>query len=169
MPYDFVRTVRRSRVDGLLVCLINIGQQHQDLRLVTLEIFTRLSFEGTALVNGMDDRPRQRKERHLVAFERQQPVSAYELPAVVGLERRVEHLRLELNDLIAPAAIRNAELERCHLRISCDDRLPAEDDGGRRTRKAGKEQPGRKRLIHQPNERLERHEQVCGETVRAEL
>src|SRR4030095_13625643 len=147
MPYDFVRTVRRSRVDGLLVCLINTGQQHQDLRLVTLEIFTRLSCEGTALVNGMDDRPRQRNERHLVAFERQQPVSAYELPAVVGLERRVEHLRLELNDLIAPAAIRNAELERFHVRIWCDDRLPAEDDGGRGARKAGERQIRWKRPI----------------------
>src|SRR4029453_436928 len=135
MPFDFVRTVRRSRVDGLLVCLINTGQQHQDLRLVTFEIFTRLSFEGTALVNGMDDRPRQRKERPFFRFEGQQPVSTYELPAVVGLERRVEHLRLELNDLIAPAAVRNAELERFHVRIWRDDRLPAEDDGGRRERK----------------------------------
>src|SRR5262247_2496037 len=98
----------------------------------------------------MDDRPRERKERHLVAFERQQPISPYELTTFVILERCIEHLCLELNDLIAPAAVRNAELQRLHSRVWRNDRLATEGDRGRRPREAREQQPRRERLIHEP-------------------
>src|SRR5678815_1285654 len=53
--------------------------------------------------------------------------------------------------------------------IWCDDRLSAEHNGCRRSRKTREEQSGRKRLIHQPDERLEGHQQIGGETVRPDL
>src|SRR4029453_2702981 len=107
-------------MDGLLIRLINAGQQHQNLRLLTFKVVARLSFEGAAVVNGMNNVQYNGEEGPLITFERQQPVPTNELTPIVGFERRVEHLGLELNDLIAPAAVRNTELQRLHPGIWCD-------------------------------------------------
>src|SRR5262245_7637975 len=147
-------------MDGLLIGLIDAGQQHQDFHLLAFELLARPYFGATAVVNGINDGPRQREEGHLIAFERQQPVSTNELTPIVVLERRIEHLRLELNDLIASAAVRNTELKRLHTRIWRNDRLPAEGDRCRRPREARKQQPRRERLIHEPDERLDRDNEV---------
>ena len=114
----------------------------------------------------MDDGPRQRKERHLVALERQQPVAAHELAGVVGFERRVEHLRLELDDFVAPPLIRNPELQRLDARVGRDDRVPAERDRRGRPREAREEESRRQRLIHQADQRLDGDEHVRRESIR---
>ena len=51
---------------------------------------------------GWTMRPRQRKERHLVPLERQQRVAPHRAAAAVRLQRAEQHLRLELDDLVAP-------------------------------------------------------------------
>jgi len=48
----------------------------------------------------------------LIAGEREHAVAADAAATVVGLERGVEDLRLELDDLVPPAAVRDPELQR---------------------------------------------------------
>src|SRR5204863_2988674 len=109
------------------------------------------------------------KERDLVPFEREQAIAANHAAIAVGLERRIEHLRLELDDFVAPAPVGNPELQRLYSRIGGDDGVAAEDDGGGRPRKARKEQAGGQRLIHQADERFNRDDHVGGKSVRTHL
>ena len=89
---------------------VDAGQQHENLPFLRSRSSPVPARERARLVDRVDDRPRERKERDLVPLERQQRVAAHLAAAIVVLERRVEHLRLELDDLVAPA-VGDAELQ----------------------------------------------------------
>ena len=155
-------------MDCLLERFVDAREKDQDLGLALLEVTRCLPDQRARLVDRMNDRPGEGKERHFVPFERERCVPADQVAAPVPLDGAEQDLRLQLDDLVA-APVGDAELQRAAVLIGRDYRLPAEDDGRRRSRKPGKEQARGQRLIHQTHQRFERHDRVGREPVGTDL
>src|SRR4029453_12260310 len=63
----------------------------------------------------------------------------------------------------------DAELQRAPAVVRSNDRTVAEHERRRRSREAREEEAGGQRLIHQTDERLDRHNEVRCEPVRPDL
>src|SRR5579872_3090867 len=166
-PHDLVAAIRGSRVNGLRERLIEAVQQDEELRFAGTQVVGASKiFQRTVVVDRMDDRPRERKERDDIALQLQ--VDELARIVIVTFAAAQQDARVKIDDL-RPPLIDHAKHECLRVLIRRDHRVLAEHNQRRRPREPRKDDSGDEREGDDAEQRFDRHHHAGGERHRNDV